>query len=342
MSVPYLAHARGSLARVLIVAVVGPTGTGKSDLAIEIALEGRSDGAPVGEIVNADAFSLYRGLDIGTAKVLAAARRGVTHHQLDVLGPDEDASVAAFQSEARADLSQILERGARPVVAGGSGLYVRALLDRIEFPGTDPLVRERIEARAGIVGPRILHDELTLLDPVAAGNIGPGNTKRIVRALEVIELTGAPFSANLPVQEYVRPSLQIGLDHDRDALDERIAARVNAMWEAGLVDEVRALSTAEAGLGRTAARAVGYAEVLRFLGGELTEDEARELVIRNTRRLTRKQMGWFGRDARVHWLPASAPDLITRALDLIARAESGELTDSAGERPTTRALVTQF
>lgn len=308
-----------------IIAIVGPTATGKSDLALTLAEHYGAVSRTPGQIVNADAFALYRGMDVGTAKTLPDAQRGIVHHQIDVLDPGRDASVAHFQSAARQDIDRILAQGARAIVAGGSGLYVRALIDRIEFPGTDPDVRARFEERAAAVGPRALHDELTRLDPVAAESIGPANAKRIVRALEVIELTGKPFSANLPVREYVRPTIQIGLDCPRGVLDQRVADRVEAMWDMGLVAEVRGL--AERGLGRTAARAVGYAEVLAFLRDEISEEEARDAVVTHTRRLTRKQMGWFGRDPRIHWLHATDPDLVERALELVARADAGHLDE---------------
>ncbi|WP_277212777.1 tRNA (adenosine(37)-N6)-dimethylallyltransferase MiaA [Isoptericola croceus] len=314
----------------MIVAVVGPTATGKSDLALDLAEALSRPDAPA-EIVNADAYQLYRGMDVGTAKVPPAERRGIVHHQLDVLDPDQDASVARYQSAARADLDAIAERGARAVVVGGSGLYVRALLDHLDFPGTDPTVRARLELRAESEGRRALHDELGRLDPAAAESIGPSNTRRIVRALEVIEITGQPYTANLPRQEYVRPAVQIGLDCDRETLDARVAGRVDRMWAAGLVDEVRRLASAGQGgtgpgLGTTAARAVGYAEVLRWFAGQSTEDEARAAVVANTRRLARKQMGWFGRDPRVQWLDAGSPTLRDDALAVVRAAETGELS----------------
>lgn len=304
----------------VVVAVVGPTATGKSDLALDLAQRLGTPGAPA-EIVNADAYQLYRGMDVGTAKVPAAERRGVRHHLLDVLDPREDASVARYQDEARAALDEIAGRGARAVVVGGSGLYVRALLDDMRFPGTDPAVRAALEERAEREGTRVLHDELARVDPAAAASIGPANTRRIVRALEVVELTGEPFTANLPRQEYVRPTLQIGLDCDRAVLDARVEGRVERMWELGLVDEVRRVESA--GMGRTARRAVGYAEVLAHLHGEVTEAAAREAVTANTRRLARKQMGWFGRDPRVHWLDAQSPRLLDDALALVAEADAG-------------------
>lgn len=314
----------------VVVAVVGPTATGKSDLGVALAEH------LGGEVVNADALQLYRGLDIGTAKLTVAERRGVPHHLLDVLDPHEDATVAAYQRDARAALADIAARGRRPVVVGGSGLYVRSLLDRMEFPGTDPEVRAALEARAQAEGARTLHAELAAADPVAAENIGPRNARRIVRALEVIALTGKPYSANLPGHDYEVPAVQIGLDCDRAVLDQRVQARVDRMWAAGLVDEVRGL--VERGIGRTASRAVGYAEVLAALRGEITEDEARAQVVAGTRRLARKQMGWFGRDPRVHWLDARDPELVGRALSLVAAADSGQLGLATDDPAPRRSL----
>jgi len=332
----------------VIVAVVGPTATGKSDLALDLAEALSPGGAPgVGgaapaEVVNADAFQLYRGMDVGTAKVPVAERRGIAHHQLDVLYPREDASVARYQAAARGDLDGIAARGARAVVVGGSGLYVRALLDHMDFPGTDPEARARLEDRAEREGRRALHDELARLDPDAAASIGPHNTRRIVRALEVIELTGRPYTANLPRQEHVRPAVQIGLDCDREVLDARVAHRVERMWGEGLVEEVRALASPEqggagTGLGTTAARAVGYAELLACWRGELTLDGARDAIVANTRRLARKQMGWFGRDPRVRWLDAGSPALLDEALAMVRAADAGALP-APGTGPVRRSL----
>jgi tRNA dimethylallyltransferase len=332
----------------VVVAVVGPTATGKSDLALDLAQAlspgGAADlrGGAAAEIVNADAFQLYRGMDVGTAKVPVAERRGIVHHQLDVLDPVEDASVARYQTAARGDLDDIAGRGARAVVVGGSGLYVRALLDHMDFPGTDPAVRAHLEDRAEREGRRSLHDELARLDPDAATSIGPHNTRRIVRALEVIELTGRPYTANLPRQEYVRPAVQIGLDCDREVLDARVANRVERMWDGGLVEEVRALAAPEqggtgAGLGTTASRAVGYAELLACWRGELSLDEARGAIVADTRRLARKQMGWFGRDPRVRWLDAGSPTLLDEALAVVRAAGTGGLPDP-GAGPVRRSL----
>jgi len=303
--------------------VVGPTATGKSELGLALAE------ALGGEVVNADAMQLYRGMDIGTAKLTVAERRGVAHHQLDVLDVGEEASVAAYQRHARADLEAIEAGGRTGVVVGGSGLYVRALLDRMELAPTDPAVRARLESRLAELGPGLLHDELARLDPAAAEAIGRSNARRIVRALEVIELTGRPLRAALPEQEYVAATVQVGLDCARDVLDARIEARVDRMWAAGLVDEVRGLADA---MGRTAARAVGYAQVLAVLRGETDEASAREATVIATRRLARRQMGWFGRDRRVHWLDATDPDLVERALEVVARG--GQPPETAPARRT--------
>jgi tRNA dimethylallyltransferase len=292
-----------------VVAVVGPTAAGKSDLAVELA---RRLG---GEVVNADAMQLYRGMDIGTAKPTTAQQRGVPHHLLDVLDVTQTATVAEFQHLARAAVDRCRAEAVVPVLVGGSALYVRAVLDRFEFPGTDPAVRERLEDELAAVGAPALHARLSAVDPAAAAAILPTNGRRVVRALEVVELTGRPFSATLPSKMYAYDgAVQIGLDVPRDLLDQRIEARVGRMWEAGFVDEVRRL---EAGLrrGRTAARALGYAQVLAFLAGESTEQEARERTVRATRRFARRQDSWFRKDPRIDWLPYDTPDLVELALD---------------------------
>ncbi|KQR11136.1 tRNA (adenosine(37)-N6)-dimethylallyltransferase MiaA [Cellulomonas sp. Leaf334] len=314
----------------LVVALVGPTATGKSDLGLALAH------ALGGEVVNADAMQLYRGMDIGTAKLTPDERQGVPHHLLDVLDVHEDASVADYQARARTAFREIEGRGHRSVAVGGSGLYVRALLDHMEFPGTDAEVRARLEDRVEAEGARALHAELAAADPVAADGIGPRNARRIVRALEVIEITGRPYSASLPQHVYEVPAVQIGLDCDRAVLDARITERVERMWARGLVAEVEHLSAH--GLGRTASRAVGYAEVLALFRGELTQDEARAAVAAGTRRLARKQMGWFGRDPRVHWLDAQDPDLVERALALVAAADAGDLGLATDDPAPRRSL----
>ena len=293
-----------------IVAVVGPTASGKTTLAVDLALR------LGGEVVNADAFQLYRGMDVGTAKPSEAERRGVPHHLLDVLDVTDEATVAGYQRAAVRVLDDIAARGRHAVLAGGSGLYVRAVLDGLEIPPTDPVVRARLEAELVTAGAPALHARLAERDPAAAAAILPSNGRRVVRALEVGELTGGPFRATLPAGAYARPAVQVGLDVPRDVLDRRIAVRVEGMWAAGLVDEVRRLRAAGLTEGRTAARALGYAQVLRVLAGDLGEREAQEQTVQATRRYARRQESWFRRDPRVTWLPFDAPDLPDRVVDL--------------------------
>ena len=299
------------MARVPVLAVVGPTAAGKSDLGVELALR------LGGEVVNADSMQLYAGMDIGTAKLTVAERRGVPHHLLDIWPVTKTASVAEYQRAARRIIDDLRAAGKVPILVGGSGLYVRAVLDDLDFPGTDPAVRARLEAELERVGPAALHRRLAELDPDAAAAILPSNGRRIVRALEVIELSGRPFTARMPSYESVYPSVQIGLEVPRPELDERIARRVERMWRTGFVDEVRRLAAAGLADGRTAGRALGYAQVLRMLAGEWTEEQAKAETIRATRRFARRQESWFRRDPRVHWLPYDAPDLVDRALALV-------------------------
>jgi tRNA dimethylallyltransferase len=291
------------------IAVVGPTAAGKSDLAVELA---RRLGA---EVVNADSMQLYRGMDIGTAKLTEPQRRGVPHHGLDIWDVTRTATVAEYQQLATAAVADIVERGRVALLVGGSGLYVNAVVDGWEFPGTDPEIRARLELELALLGPQALHDRLAALDPAAGIAILPTNGRRIVRALEVVELKGS-FTATLP-----RPRSQptgeadgsgwrlIGLDVPREVLDARIEARVDRMWEAGLVDEVRALDAQGLREGRTASRALGYAQVLRVLAGELTEAEARDQTIAATRKFARRQDQWFRRDPRIEWRPFDQADL---------------------------------
>ncbi|EEP74106.1 tRNA delta(2)-isopentenylpyrophosphate transferase [Micromonospora sp. ATCC 39149] len=271
-------------------------------------------------MVNADSMQLYRGMDIGTAKLTPAERDGVPHHLLDIWAVTEPASVAEYQRLARAAVDDILARGRVPLLVGGSGLYVRAVLERFEFPGTDPGVRRRLEVELAESGPAPLYARLRAVDPAAAEGILPGNGRRIVRALEVIELTGAPFTAALPEPTPYYPSVQLGVDLDTAALDERIALRVDRMWADGLVAEVRGLVGQGLPEGRTASRALGYQQVLRFLAGELTEAEAHDETIRATRRFVRRQRSWFRRDPRIHWLDSANPGLTEEALRLVGAA----------------------
>ncbi|GAB4101878.1 tRNA (adenosine(37)-N6)-dimethylallyltransferase MiaA [Micromonospora taraxaci] len=297
-----------------VVAVVGPTAAGKSALSIALAH------ALGGEVVNADSMQLYRGMDIGTAKLTVAERDGVPHHLLDIWEVTEPASVAEYQRLARAAVDDILARGRVPLLVGGSGLYVRAVLERFEFPGTDAVLRERLERELAEVGPAPLYARLRAADPAAAEGILPGNGRRIVRALEVIELTGAPFTASLPQPTPYYPSVQLGVDLDTGLLDERIALRVDRMWADGLVPETRELVGRGLPEGRTASRALGYQQVLRMLAGELTESQAHDETVRATRRFVRRQRSWFRRDPRIHWLDSATPDLIGAALRLVPAA----------------------
>lgn len=297
-----------------VVAVVGPTAAGKSALSIALAH------ALDGEVVNADSMQLYRGMDIGTAKLTVAERDGVPHHLLDIWEVTEPASVAEYQRLARAAVDDILSRGRVPLLVGGSGLYVRAVLERFEFPGTDAVLRERLEHELAEVGPAPLYARLRAADPVAAEGILPGNGRRIVRALEVIELTGAPFTASLPQPTPYYPSVQVGVDLDTGLLDERIALRVDRMWADGLVSETRELVGRGLPEGRTASRALGYQQVLRMLAGELTEEQAHDEMVRATRRFVRRQRSWFRRDPRIHWLDSATPDLIGAALRVVPAA----------------------
>ncbi|WP_232524934.1 tRNA (adenosine(37)-N6)-dimethylallyltransferase MiaA [Nocardioides mangrovicus] len=290
-----------------IVAVVGATASGKSDLALDLAER------LGGEVVNTDAMAIYRGMDIGTAKLPPDQRRGLPHHLLDLLEVHEEASVAVFQRLAREVVDDVRARGRVPVLVGGSALYTRAVVDRLDFPGTDPAVRGRLEAELAEQGAGVLHARLREADPVAAAAIEPGNGRRIVRALEVVELTGS-FRATLPEPVYLHPeTVQIGVDIDRPTLDARIERRVEQMWQAGLVEEVRGLVAPS----RTASRALGYAQVLEHLAGQTSEEEAKRRTVVGTRRFARRQDAWFRKDPRVHWVRHDDPDRLGRALHLL-------------------------
>lgn len=292
-----------------VIAVVGPTGTGKSDLAVELAL------ALDGEVVNTDSMQFYRGMDVGTAKLTVEERRGVPHHLLDILDVRDEASVSAFQGAARAVIEDIHSRGRRAILAGGSGLYVRAATDVLEFPGTDPAVRARLESEAERDGLGTLARRLAEVDPESAARLK--DARRIIRALEVHEVTGKPFSAYMPRREYVQPAVQLGLDMDRPALHGRLAERVHRMVARGLVEEVRRLDAGGLREGRTASRALGYAQFLRVLDGEATVDEAAEETVVATRQFARRQLTWFRADPRVQWLDALGPDLVGAALAIL-------------------------
>jgi tRNA dimethylallyltransferase len=298
-----------------VVAVVGPTAAGKSGFAVRLAE------ALDGEIVNTDSMQVYRGMDIGTAKPSEQERRGVPHHLLDRWPPTRTVTVAEFQALARAAVDDCLGRGRTPVLVGGSALYVRAILDRFRFPGTDAALRARLEGELAKHGPRALHTKLAARDPQAAAQILPTNGRRIVRALEVVTLTGRRYAASLPGRAYYYPNtLQLGLEVPWAHLDRRISERVNAMWQAGFIEEVRQLEAAGLRHGVTASRAIGYAQVLQFLVGEITEEAAQQDTIAATRRFARRQMRWFRKDPRVVWMPYDAPDLLDRALAVVSQS----------------------
>ena len=284
-----------------IITVVGATATGKSDLALDLA------DRLGGEIINTDSMQFYRGMDIGTAKLPVDERRGIPHHLIDILDVTEEANVQDFQARARAAIADIRERGLRPILVGGSGLYVRAAVDHMEFPGTDPQVRARLEAEVA-TDRWALHQKLRELDPTAAEKITVNDQRRIARALEVIELTGRPFSAQLPDYQEIEPTVHLGLSMDRAILHERIATRVHLMWEHGWVDEVIRLLDAGLAEGKTASRAIGYAQIQRHLAGELTAAEAKEETTIRTRQFARRQDTWFRRDPRIHWIDGSSAD----------------------------------
>ena len=296
-----------------MVAVVGATAAGKTGLSLDLAE------ALGGEVVNTDAMQLYRGMDVGTAKLPPDERRGIPHHLLDTLEVTEPATVAEFQEQARAVIAELRGRGATPVLVGGSALYTRAVLDEFEFPGTDPEVRTRLEAELGEVGSAALHARLAEVDPESAARILVENGRRVVRALEVLEITGRPFSATLPRLEYVDPrTVQVGVDIDRPTLDARIAQRVEEMFAGGFVAEVERLLERGLAQGRTAGRAIGYPEVAAHLAGELSLDEARERTVVATRRFARRQDAWFRKDPRIRWVRFDDPDRVARALSEVS------------------------
>ena len=303
-----------------VISIVGPTASGKTGLGIALAKKLAERGVRA-EIINADAYQMYRHMDIGTAKASAQEQAEVPHHLLDIIDPEETMTVARFQDLARKCIRELQSRGIRPILVGGSGLYARAAVDDITFPGTDATIRAALEERERKEGAGALFAELQRKDPVAAAHMDARNPRRTIRALEVIELTGKPYSATLPRYKYVIDCLQIGLDLKRDDLDKRVNLRTQLMREQGFVDEVRAI---RGRLGVTAARALGYQQIMDYLDGVWSEDAAFEDIAQKTRRLARKQMGWFGRDSRIHWLDALRPDLADAAMTLVDAAYAGE------------------
>ncbi|WP_137293827.1 tRNA (adenosine(37)-N6)-dimethylallyltransferase MiaA [Nocardioides dongxiaopingii] len=305
-----------------VVAVIGPTASGKTGLSLDLAER------LGGEVVNTDAMQVYRGMDIGTAKLPPAERRGIPHHLLDTQGVREVATVAQFQAWARAAIRDIRARGASPVLVGGSALYTRAILDRFEFPGTDVGVRARWEAELDAVGPAALHARLAATDPAAADRIPADNGRRVVRALEVGELTGRSYTASLPELVHVDPrTVQVGIDIDRTTLDARIEHRVAQMYDDGLVDEVARLLGEGLAEGRTASRAIGYQQAAAHLAGELTLAEARERTVIATRQFARRQLSWWRKDPRIVWVPHDADDRVERALAAVRAVGTASAPD---------------
>ena len=293
-----------------VIAIVGPTAVGKTALSLEIAEKFSA------EIINADAMQIYKGMDIGTAKLPLSQRRGIVHHQIDVLDPIDEANVSQYQKQTREIINDLLNRKVQPMLVGGSGLYVNSVLEDLEFPGTNLEVRSKYEEILDEQGVEVLYEMLEEIDPNAAKNILPSNARKIVRALEVNEITGKAFNAKLPEPSPIFSDVRIALDMPRDLLDKRISDRVHQMFEDGFVDEVKSLEK-NLRLGKTAFRALGYSQVLSLLAGEITEDEAITLTINATKKFARRQLSWFRRDPLIHWLDATSPDLFEESLRLI-------------------------
>jgi len=293
-----------------VIAIVGPTAVGKTALSLEIAEKFSA------EIINADAMQIYKGMDIGTAKLPLSQRRGIFHHQIDVLDPSEEANVSQYQKQSREIINDLLSKNVQPVLVGGSGLYVNSVLEDLEFPGTNLEVRAKYEEILDEKGVDALFQMLKEIDPKAAENILPNNARKIVRALEVNEITGKAFNAKLPEPSPIFSDVRIALDMPRDLLDQRIIDRVHQMFEDGFVDEVKRIEK-NLRLGKTAFRALGYSQVLSLLSGEISEDEAITLTINATKKFARRQLSWFRRDPLIHWLDATSPDLFAQSLRLI-------------------------
>lgn len=293
-----------------VIAIVGPTAVGKTALSLELAEKFSA------EIINADAMQIYKGMDIGTAKLPVSQRRGIVHHQIDVLDPIEEANVSQYQKQTREIINTLLNKNIQPLLVGGSGLYVNSVLEDLEFPGTNLEVRAKYEEILDEQGVEALYEMLKEIDPIAAQNILPNNARKIVRALEVNEITGKAFNAKLPEPSPIFADVRIALDIPRDLLDKRISDRVHQMFEDGFVDEVKSLEK-KLRLGKTALRALGYSQVLSLLAGEISEDEAITLTINATKKFARRQLSWFRRDPLIHWLDATSPNLYAESLRLI-------------------------
>lgn len=299
-----------------LIAVVGPTGTGKSDLAIGIAQALAQSGQPA-EIINCDAMQFYRGMDIGTAKLPIDERGGISHHLIDHLAITDESTAADYQQLARPLIEDLQGRGVVPIMVGGSMLYIAAVLNDFEFPGTDPVLREQLEAELEREGALAMHSKLAAIDPVAASRIIPQNGRRSVRAIEIVTMTGEPFAAALPdVPVEWQPSLQIGLNGPREDLVQRLDLRVQKMWQHGLVAEVEGLLEHGLREAKTAKRAIGYAQALAQLDGDVTQEDAIADTVRLTQKYARRQMSWFRRDQRINWLDYQDKQRLDKAVAL--------------------------
>ena len=293
-----------------VIALVGPTAVGKTALSLDLAVELSA------EIINADAMQIYKGMDIGTAKLPLSQRRGVIHHQIDVLDPTAEANVSQYQKQTREIIRELLNRKVQPILVGGSGLYVNSVLEDLEFPGTSLELRAKYEELLEEKGVEHLFKMLEEIDPLAAENILPNNARKIVRALEVNELTGKRFNAKLPEPSPIFPDVRIALDMPRDLLDKRITERVHQMFADGFIDEVQKIEESLR-KGKTSLRALGYSQVLSYLAGEIQKEEAITLTINATKKFARRQLSWFRRDPLIHWLDATSSDLFEQSMKLI-------------------------
>ena len=300
-----------------LIAVVGPTGAGKSALAIEVAKHIIAKGGKA-EILNCDSMQFYKGMDVGTAKLAFHERQGIKHHLFDFLEITDESTAAEYQQIARPLILELQAQGITPILVGGSMLYVAAVLNMFEFPARDEVLRAKLEQELIDLGPHEMHRRLKALDPVAASRIIPENGRRSVRAIEIVTLTGEPFAAALPdVPDDWQPVLEIGINGDRDDLRGRLEARVHKMWDQGLIDEVRALELQGIRQGKTSSVAIGYAQALKQIDGEMTESEAIADTVRLTQKYARRQMSWFRRDKRIQWLDYQDPEATAKALVLV-------------------------
>ena len=301
-----------------MLAVVGPTGTGKSNLAIALAEEISSRGGRA-EIINSDSMQFYRGMNIGTAKLSLEERRGIPHHMIDVLKIRDESTAAEYQKQVRPIIEGLQRRGITPILAGGSMLYVAAALNTFEFPERDVELRQQLEIELETLGSHAMHGRVAQLDAVAASRIDAENGRRVVRALEILLLTGEPFAAALPDEtESWQPVLEIGLNSDRAHLVDRLALRVERMWRAGLLEEAQSLIAEGIREGKTSSRAIGYSQALAQLDGDLSEVDAIAQTVQLTQRYARRQMSWFRRDERINWLDYQDPGMHSKAIELIA------------------------